>query len=144
MNKALEFLRQQVGQKAQNSPSPLMRWFNPTLLHVAEGEAHFQYQIRAEMTNPMGILHGGMSAAIIDDVIGCAVFSLGEPEFYNTLSNTIEYMSAAAVNDHIIAEAIIDKKGNQLIHAQCVLWNEQRSRAIAKGRSILLKTSQKK
>ncbi len=140
MNKALEFLKQQIGKEASLSPSPLMRWLNPILLEVDEGKISMKYTVRKEMTNPIGILHGGISAAIIDDTIGAALSSFGEAHFYSTINNTIDYFSAAKENESIIANAFILKKGRQLAHAQCEIWLEDKSRMIARGQSNLLKT----
>lgn len=139
-NKALTFLKEQVGRHAEQSPSPLMRWLNPVMLSVQEGEVEFEYEVRPEMTNPIGILHGGITAAIIDDAIGCAVFSFGEKHFYSTINNTIDYLGAAQQGEKIIAKTRIIKKGKQLINAECEVWSTRTNRMIAKGASNLLKT----
>lgn len=140
MNTQLEFLRQQIGRDAANSPSPLMRWLNPIMLSAAEGKLSFQFKIRNEMTNPMGILHGGITAAIIDDCIGATTFSYGEEQFYSTINLAIDYFGSAVENDIIIAETTVIKKGKQLINAHCEIWNADKSRMLAKGYSNLLKT----
>jgi len=140
MNKTVEFLKQQIGKEANLSPSPLMRWLNPILLSVDEGRMSLQYTVRHEMTNPIGTLHGGISAAIIDDAIGAAVFSLGENHFYSTINIAIDYFGKAIENETIIAETRVIKKGKQLINAQCEIWNADKSRMLVKGYSNLLKT----
>lgn len=63
MNSALELLLSQLGRDARHSPSPVMRWLNPILLHAAEGALELKYTVRPEWLNPVGILHGGISAA---------------------------------------------------------------------------------
>jgi acyl-coenzyme A thioesterase 13 len=140
MNKTLEFLKQQIGKDSAASPSPLMRWLNPTLLAVEEGKVTLQYVVRNEMTNPMGNMHGGITAAIVDDAIGVTVFSLGESVFYTTITNSIDYFSSVKEKDSVIAETLIIKKGRQLINAQCEIWNADKSRLMAKGYSNLIKT----
>ncbi|HTF02824.1 MAG TPA: PaaI family thioesterase [Bacteroidia bacterium] len=144
MNDTLEFLTAQIGKEATLSPSPVMRWLNPTLLSVGEGKITFQYRVRNEMTNPIGTLHGGISAAIIDDAIGAAVYTFGESHFYSTINNAIDYFGAAIENDIVIAEASVLKKGRQLVNAQCEIWNADKSRMLVKGYSNLLKTEIKK
>jgi uncharacterized protein (TIGR00369 family) len=144
MNNVLEFLKQQIGKSAEKSTSPLMRWLNPTLISVEEGKLSFQYIVRKEMTNPIGTLHGGTTAAIIDDAIGAAVYSYGENHFYSTINIAVDYFGPAFENDTIISEATVIKKGNQLINAQCEIWNANRSRLLAKGYSNLIKTEMKK
>jgi uncharacterized protein (TIGR00369 family) len=144
MNKTLEFFKQQIGRDAANSPSPLMRWLNPIMLSAEEGKLSFQFTIRKEMTNPMGILHGGITAAIIDDSIGATTFSFGEEHFYSTINLAVDYFGSATENDSIIAETTVIKKGKQLINAHCEVWNADKSRMLAKGYSNLLKNEIKK
>jgi uncharacterized protein (TIGR00369 family) len=139
MNKTLFFLQQQVGKEAAESPSPFMRWLNPVMLSAEEGALSFRYRIRKEMTNPFGTLHGGISAGIIDDAIGATVFSLGDDAAYKTINLNVDYFAAAVEGDSIIAVATILKRGKQLIHAQCELWNEDQSRLLAKGQSNLIR-----
>lgn len=144
MNKAIEFLKAQVGKEATNSPSPLMRWLNPVMLSVEPGEIIFEYTVRKEWLNPIGILHGGITAAIVDDAIGATVYSYGEPFFYSTINNVIDYFGIAQEGHKIIAKTSVTKKGKQLINAQCEVWNNDQTRLLAKGYSNLLKTDVQK
>ena len=139
----LQMLKSYVGRDFSVSPSPFMRWLNPTILAAEKGSLVFEYQVRPEWLNPMGNLHGGVTAAIIDDVLGATMFSLDEPCFYTTISNVIDYFSIAKANEKIIAETTIIKQGKQFINAQCTIWNSDKSRMIAKGNSNLFKTELK-
>ena len=139
MNKALEFLKSQINKEALNSPSPLMRWLNPVIISVEEGTIIFEYIIRDEWLNPIGNLHGGISAAIVDDAIGATAYTYGESGFYSTINNSIDYFSSVKVGQKIIAKTSVIKKGKQLINAQCEIWNAEQSRLIARGYSNLLK-----
>lgn len=138
MNK-LEVLQTFIGKEFTASPSPFMKWLNPIVLVAEEGKIEFQYTVREEWLNPMRNLHGGVTAAIIDDVIGATMFSLNENNFIVTINNTIDYFSAAKENDKIIAETKIIKRGKQFVHAECEIWNEDKTRLIARGTSNLFK-----
>lgn len=139
MNKALDLFQSYIGKDSSKSISPLMRWLNPTILSVSEGELEFSYFIREEMTNPMGILHGGTTAAIIDDAVGAAVYSLGKPNWYTTVNLAVDYFASAKVGETIIAQTSITKNGNQIVNTACEIWNADKTRMIAKGHSNLLK-----
>jgi len=139
MNKALALFESLVGKDSSESISPLMRWLNPTLLSAEAGKLEFSYVIREEMTNPMGILHGGTTAAIIDDAVGAAVFSLGKPNLYTTVNLAVDYFASAKAGETIIAVASITKNGNQIVNTNCEVWNAGRTRMIAKGHSNLIK-----
>lgn len=140
MNKALELFKLQIGKDASQSPSPLMQWLNPTLISAEVGALEFSYVVREEMTNPLGIIHGGTTAAIIDDAIGAAVFSLGVSHVYTTVSLSVDYFSRAKTGETIIAQTKVIKKGKQIINAECEIWNADKTRMIAKGNSNLIQT----
>lgn len=141
MNKMLAIFKSMIGKDSADSISPLMRWLNPSLVSAEEGQLEFSYTIREEMTNPLNILHGGATAAIIDDAIGAAVFSLGNSHAYTTVNLAVNYFSSAKTGDKIFAKTSIVKKGNKIMNAQCEVWNEDYSRMIAKGHSNLIKTA---
>jgi acyl-coenzyme A thioesterase 13 len=136
----IDFLRSQIGKGSQKSPSPLMRWLNPDILEVEAGAMALRYTVREEMTNPMGQLHGGISAAIIDDAIGCTMFAYGEDTPWSTINNTIDYLLPARSGDRIVARTRILKKGARLVNAQCEIFSEDGTRLLARGSSNLLKT----
>lgn len=140
----LDVLKSFIGREFTASPSPFMRWLKPIVLSAESGKLVFQYTVRHDMTNPIKGLHGGVTAAIIDDVIGATMFSLNEEHFYTTVNNVIDYFTPAREGDLIMAESNLIRKGKQIVNAQCEIWNADRTRLIARGYSNLLKTSLKK
>ncbi|MFL9838364.1 PaaI family thioesterase [Flavobacterium sp. ST-75] len=140
MDKATEFLKQYLGKKIENSPSAFMNWLNPVMVSVEPGSLTFQYTVRKEMTNPFGTMHGGVTAAIIDDAIGATLISLGEPFFHVTVNLAIDYFAPAREGDEIIAISHIVKKGKQIVNAQCEIWTANKAKLLAKGYTNLIKT----
>lgn len=140
MNKILAYFSSKIGKDSSDSISPLMQWLNPTLQSATEGKLEFLHTIRKEMTNPMHILHGGITAAIIDDAIGAAVYSLDNTHAFTTVNLNVNYFSPAKEGDEIIAETNITKKGRQIMNAECLVWNSDKTKLIAKGNSNLIKT----
>jgi uncharacterized protein (TIGR00369 family) len=140
----LKLLQEHIGKEFSASPSPFMKWLNPTVIEASEGKVTFRYVVRDEMTNPIGTLHGGITAAIVDDSIGATMFTFNEEHFYTTLNNVIDYFSAVRPGDVILAETMVIKKGKQFVNVQCEIWNEDRTRLIARGTSNLFKTTLKK
>ena len=137
----LAVLKSFTGQEFTASPSPFMRWLKPVVVSAEEGRIEFQYTVREEWLNPMGNMHGGVTAAIIDDIIGATMFSLNEENFIVTINNSIDYFSTAKENAHIVAETKIIKRGKQFVNAQCEIWNADKTRLIARGTSNLFKIS---
>jgi len=136
----LEVLKNKIGREFSNSPSPFTLWLKPVVLAAEIGRLTFQYTVRKDMTNPIGTLHGGVTAAIIDDLIGATMFSFNEAHFYTTVNNVIDYFAAARENDVLIAETLVLKKGRQIANVQCEIWNADKSRLLARGYSNLMKT----
>ena len=90
INKALQSLQQAIGKESFNSSSPFTHWLKPVLLEAEYGTLRCEYSIRKDMTNPMGLLHGGVTAGIIDDIIGATVFSMDLSKPFTTINNYID------------------------------------------------------
>ncbi len=138
---SLALLQQTQGKPIEVSPSPFMLWLKPVVLHAEQGSLSFQYVVRKEMTNPMGTLHGGVIAGIVDDTIGATLFTFNEQHFYTTVSLAIDYFLPARHCDIIVAKTNVIKKGNRMVNVSCEIWNEDMSKLLAKGTSNLLKTT---
>ncbi|RZJ73110.1 MAG: PaaI family thioesterase [Flavobacterium sp.] len=120
-----------------------MNWLKPTLRKVEQGHLVFEYEVRPEMTNPFGTLHGGVTAAIIDDAIGATLIEFEEPFFYVSINLNVDYFANAKAGEKIIAETSVNKKGKTIVNAQCEIWNSDRTCLLAKGYTNLLKTEQR-
>lgn len=143
-NTSLSALQSSSGKEFTASPSPFMHWLKPIVLAAEEGKLTFQYSVHREMTNPAKILHGGVTAAIIDDVIGATMFSFGDPYFYTSINLNVDFLAPAFERDITIAQTSITKKGKQIVNAQCEVWNHDHTKLIAKGYTNLFKTDFKK
>ena len=140
---ALEKIKTFTGKEFTASPSPFMRWLKPIVLIAEQGTLEFQYVVRGEWLNPAANLHGGVTAAIIDDIMGATVFSLNDPNSYTTINIAVDYFSSAKADEKIIAKTHIIKKGRQFLNIECEIWNSDKSRMLAKGTSNLFKTETK-
>ncbi|WP_431291756.1 PaaI family thioesterase [Pedobacter sp. P26] len=134
----LTFLRQSIGKVITNSPSNFMNWLAPVLVKAEHGILVCRYTIRKEMTNPYQILHGGVTAGIIDDLIGATVFTMGLNERYTTVNNYIDYFATASEGDEVVAETSIVKRGRTILNLQCEIFLPSKKRLIAKGYSNML------
>ncbi|RZK41926.1 MAG: PaaI family thioesterase [Pedobacter sp.] len=134
----LQIFRSFTGKEIDNSPSHFMNWLRPTLISAEKGSLHCSYRIRKEMTNPYGILHGGITAGIIDDLIGATVYILGLNSRYTTVNNNIDYFAPANEGDEITAITSVVKQGRTIINLQCEVYLPSKKRLIAKGYSNML------
>jgi len=134
----LEILKQFTGQPMAKSPSPFGRWLHGILLDVASGEVTCSFEVREEMCNPLGLLHGGIAAAIADEVIGIAVASLDLPGRYVSINLTTDFMDSAKLGDTIYATATIDRAGKTLVHGTCRITHPKRQKVLAFSSSNLV------
>lgn len=63
------------------------------LVELADGEVTFEMTPDARMLNPMGTVHGGVSATLLDSAMACAVHSSLAPGYaYTTAQLNIHYL----------------------------------------------------
>lgn len=144
MNQSLDRLshfQSFLGKTIENSPSHFMNWLKPILLEAEQGKLVCSYKVREEMTNPYQILHGGITAGIIDDLIGATVYTLGINKQFTTVNNNIDYFSPAKIGETIVARTTIVKQGRTIINVQCEVFLASKNRLIAKGTSNMMAVS---
>lgn len=117
-NPRLEFFRSQINQDMSASISPLGRWLNGTIRLAEPGRLVADYQVRHELANPVGVLHGGAASAILDDLIGAMVFALGGEYAYTSVNLNIDFLHAARLGDTITASAEVIRAGKNIIHCE--------------------------
>ncbi len=138
-NKIVKALKQYIGKPFSDSPSPYTHWLRPVIREIEEGRVKMEYTVRKEMTNPIDTLHGGVTAGIVDDTIGAALYTVTGHELYTTVNLGVDYFYPAYEGDVILAEAWIVKKGKKIIHVNCRITNKNTGKLLAEGRSNLIK-----
>jgi acyl-coenzyme A thioesterase 13 len=78
---------------------------------VNEGLATISYKIRHEMTNPLGTIQGGVMAALIDDTMGLAFYTLFEKNMFTTTNLNINYLYGAKEGEEVIVKAEVVRIG---------------------------------
>ncbi len=142
-NQILDYIISNIGKDMGSiTPSPLGRWLNGKLIAAEEGSLTVEFTVREEMTNPGKILHGGISAAMMDVVIGATVFSLGRESFYSTINLSIDYLLPAKVGDVVSVKAKIIRAGKTVINMEAEIRNVEH-KIIAKCTSNLVITGVK-
>ncbi len=92
-NKArLSGLEQLHALIAANIPPPINKTMNFTLTEFEEGRAVFEGNPDQSVYNPIGAVHGGYAATLLDTACGCAVHStLTADQGYTTLELKVAY-----------------------------------------------------
>ncbi|WP_215240399.1 PaaI family thioesterase [Dyadobacter helix] len=139
-NKRLLFLRGFIGEPLSQSISPVGRWLNGKLISIGVGYMSVQFEVRKDMSNPMGVLHGGMASTILDDVVGTMVYALGRELAYTSVNLNCDFLHAARVGDIITAHSKVVRAGKNIIHVEGQIVGEDH-KIIAKCSSNLVQTS---
>ncbi len=143
MNKIVEYFKSQTGKELTQSPSPAGMWLKPVLIEVKEGYLKAEFTVRAEMTNPAGMLHGGMITLIADEMTGATIATLNLPDFYPSINLYTDFLSSAKQGEKITAEAKIIRKGKNIINTECLIYNSE-NKLIAKSQSNNIKSNNRK
>ncbi len=97
-------------------PPPTMADTIPSTLVVAEdGFVRFLVKADQRHLNPMGGVHGGFSAAVIDTVTGCAVQSVMEADVaYSTINLNVKMIRPIPLDTELIAEGTLINRSRRL------------------------------
>jgi uncharacterized protein (TIGR00369 family) len=79
---------------------------------MADGRSEVTWTPTEEMGNPVGNAHGGMVAALVDDVAGMALIStFDEPIGAPTVSLRVDYLHAMPIGPTYTARGEIMRRG---------------------------------
>ena len=89
----IEFLR--AIQRGELPPPPMITLMGMTLATVEEGRVVFTVEPAEYHYNPIGVVHGGLAATLLDSAIGCAVQTLSPAGVaYTTVELKVNYVRA--------------------------------------------------
>jgi uncharacterized protein (TIGR00369 family) len=128
-------------------PRPPIAWsLDFVLAEVEEGRAVFTLTPSEFHYNPIGVVHGGVAATLLDSAMGCAVHSLLPPGVgYTTLELKVNFLRALtrdtgpvraeakvlhAGSRTALADAqLVDSRGKLLAHATstCLILRPERA-----------------
>lgn len=109
------------------------------LVEVAEGKAVFEGTPGLHAYNPIGTVHGGYSATLLDSACGCAVHSsLSASQAYTTLELKVAYHRAITKDTgRVRAEGTVVSIGRRVAYAEAKLIDAS-GRLCASATSTLL------
>ncbi len=136
----LKWIKEQFeGNVVTESRSPAGNWLGFTLERIKKGEATLSLEIRNEMTNPYGNIHGGMMSLVIDEALGWAVVSLDASQNYTSLTLNVDFLYAVKKGERMRAESKVLRTGKKIINVECHVYDMQ-GRILARANSNLIAT----
>jgi acyl-coenzyme A thioesterase 13 len=139
-NPILQRLKKEVNKPITKSVSPSSLWMKGRLLNIEEGYAVISYKVRKEMTNPIGTIQGGVMAALIDDTMGLAFYSLFEKNMFTTTNLNVNYLFGAREGELVKVEAKVVRIGKKIANMECKVFNSNND-IISTATSNLVVTS---
>ena len=114
----LEFLRAIVAGALP--PPPIAKLIGTSLAEVEFGRAVFELEPAEWQYNPIGAVHGGVAATLLDSAMGCAVQStLTAGVGYTTTDLQVRYVRAMGTDTGPVrAEGTVVHAGRRLVTAQ--------------------------
>jgi len=129
INPIVQVFRASIGKKLEGAP-PFTEWLDGRIVSCDAGEIEMTYRVRPEMSNPTGLLHGG---------IGMTAATLGEDGFMLSIDLHVNFLGKIPVGQTIKARAKIVRSGRRIAHAVCEILDEQ-GNIVSRGDSNLVKT----
>ncbi len=116
-------------------PPPIARLLDFTIVEIEHGRAVFAMEPAEWMYNPIGSVHGGIAATILDSCMGCAVHTTLEPGVaYTTADLQVRYIRAMShATGRVLAEGRVVHSGKRTATAEGRLFAESDERLIAHG-----------
>jgi uncharacterized protein (TIGR00369 family) len=116
-------------------PPPIARLLDFELVEVQDGRALFAMAPAEWMYNPIGSVHGGIAATILDSCMGCAVHTTLEAGVaYTTADLQVRYLRAMSdTTGRVLAEGRVIHRGKRTATAEGRLFVESDERLLAHG-----------
>ncbi|TNE35965.1 MAG: PaaI family thioesterase, partial [Alphaproteobacteria bacterium] len=96
------------------------------LVEISHGKAVFRGNPGEKHLNPLGTVHGGYAATLLDSALGCAIHTVLEPgERYTTVDLNVKYLRAMMPGmGPVTATAEVVHKGRKIATSEARLVGE--------------------
>jgi uncharacterized protein (TIGR00369 family) len=134
----LELLRAIAAGEAPGAPIAELIGFEP--VEAQEGRVVFAAVPGPEHYNPIGAVHGGLAATLLDSAMGCAVHTtLPEGVGYTTLELKVNFTRAITTDTgRIVCEGKVLHRGGRVATAEGRVVAAQTGKLLAHGTTTCL------
>ncbi len=121
----------EAGIRERLAANPFVQFVGIQVPQLGLGYARFLLPFKPELANSIGLMQGGVIAALADEAVAFALYSLvKEGETINTVEMKINFLGAVQDGD-VTAEARIAKRGRTISLGEFEV--RQADRLVAKG-----------
>jgi uncharacterized protein (TIGR00369 family) len=121
-------------------PPPMAELMGFDLVEVGHGRATFAVEPGEQHYNPIGVVHGGYVATLLDSAMGCAVETLQTAGTgYTTLELKVNFTRPLTVETgRVLAEGVVIHAGSRVATAEGRLFSAKTGKLLAHATSTLL------
>ncbi len=114
----ISYLRAMAAGDAPPPPIAVLMGFS--IDEIEEGRVTFTAEPAEYHYNPIGIVHGGLAATVLDSVMGCAVHStLPAGHLYSTLEMKVNFVRPiTSGTGTVVAEGTVVHRGGRVATAE--------------------------
>lgn len=105
--------------------SPFTELLGIEEVQIQPGKALIALDIRPELCNNAGMIHGGVLATLLDCACAAAVFELLDPEQQSSVTTDLNVAYLKAQHDgRVTAEALVVHHGSRIIRLEALVKNQ--------------------
>lgn len=121
-------------------PAPIAVLMNMSPVEVEEGRAVFSALPGEEHYNPIGVVHGGFMATLLDSVAGCSVHTtLAQGEAYTTLTLEVKNLRPLTRDTGTVrGEGTVVHRGRRQATADARIYAEETGKLLASATSTCM------
>jgi EmrB/QacA subfamily drug resistance transporter len=121
-------------------PPPIAMTLGFEFVEAEQGRAVFAVQPAEYHYNPIGVVHGGLAATLLDSAMGCAVHTtLEQGVAYTTLELSVNYVRAITrETGRVVCEATVVHRGGTIATAEGRLVAAESGKLLAHGTTTCL------
>lgn len=127
----IDYLRAMAAGEVPPPPIALLLGFS--MAEVDEGRVTFEVEPAEYHYNPIGVVHGGLAATLLDSVMGCAVHStLPAGALYSTLEMKVNFVRPiTSGTGTAVAEGTIVHAGSRVSTAEGRMYVKSTGKLLA-------------
>ena len=122
------------------APPPIAVTMRLRPVELEEGRVVFEGEPGEEHYNPIGVVHGGYAATLLDSALGCAVHTtLPAGVGYTSLGLEVKYLRPISRDTgRVLCEGTVLHRGRRQATAEARLTAEETGKLLATGTSTLM------
>jgi uncharacterized protein (TIGR00369 family) len=127
-------------QRGELPPPPMAQLMDIDIVEVGDGRATFEGRPGEQHYNPIGVVHGGFVATLLDSVMGCAVETLQSADTgYTSLDLKVNYVRPVTMDTgRVLAEGVVVHAGRRVATAEGRVFSARTGKLLAHGSATLL------